>query len=72
MKPISLKVRAVKGDKVTMSQFYNGTFSLTFSRRSPSVEKQKFVVGDRFQMFLSKKNPANPKKAKPNRSRKKN
>lgn len=76
MKPISMKVRAVKGNKITMSQFYKGTFVLTFSGRSPSIENQKFNVGDQFQMVLSKKNPVISKKAKPNkksnRSRKKN
>jgi len=55
MKEVILKIRSVKNNKVSMTMFNGGSFDLSFSVRSPSVEKaDKFRVGETYKVKLSK------------------
>ena len=64
MKPVILKVAGKYDDTVEMA---HGSFTLTFSKRSPSVDsKDKFVVGEEYKLSIEKvsKTGGNGKKKK--------
>jgi len=52
MKAVILKITNKYDDTVEMA---HGSFTLTFSKRSPSVSsKEKFVVGDEYKLSIEK------------------